>query len=276
MFKSKLWIFLCLLFLCSSGPAAFCEEENLPMADELFARYIKETGGKETYDKIENRMAESVLDLQAQGIKMTFKVWSAKPNLIYTIVESDMMGKMESGCNGDVVWENSMMTGPNVKEGKERHDTMILSTFDRFVYWKDSYKKAECEGKEDVKGAACYKVVLYPKDYTLSEEDDAEQEPPPHVVFFNAETGLIDRYDLTVNGPMGSMTIQSYLKDYKKVDDILVAHEVTMSVMGMDRILTTQSIEQNIEMPENRFKLPEEIQKLVDGKKAEEAVETEG
>ncbi|MHC4945925.1 MAG: DUF620 domain-containing protein [Planctomycetota bacterium] len=276
---SRKTLFLCCLSLLVAAMAGFIapgalfadEEEDLPKAEAIIDKFIEATGGQAAYDKIKNRVVESVLELKAQGIKINVKMWMEKPNKMYSILESDMMGKSESGCDGEVIWENSMMTGPVVKEGKELHDALILRTFDRMIYWKNAYSKAECVAVEDVDGKKCYKVLLQLKEYRPAGEEDAAKKDNPHAAYFNKETYILERLDIEVTSPTGAFPLQSFFKDYKKVDDILVAHELTMKVMGQERTLTTMRVEQNAEIPKDRFKLPDEIQMLVDKKKAEEA-----
>lgn len=243
------------------------EEADLPKAEKVLAGYVEATGGQAAYDKVKNRYVESLLEMKDQGIKMTIKVWSEKPNKIYTLSESDMMGETVKGSDGKVVWEKSMMTGPVIKKGKERHDSMIMQIFDRIVYWEKGYKMAECVGEEEVNGAPCYKVMLHPLDYVPEEEGAEIKEDEPHVAFFNKETRLLDRLDLTITTPMGSMPLKSYFGEYKKVDDLLQPHKLTISVMGMEREINTLKIEQNMEMADDRFKLPEEITNLLEKEK---------
>ena len=47
------------------------------------------------------------------------------------------------------------------------------------------------------------------------------------------------------------------------------AHKARMKVMGQTRNIVTDSIKHNVEIPADRFKLPDEIQALVDKKKSE-------
>ncbi len=48
-------------------------------------------------------------------------------------------------------------------------------------------------------------------------------------------------------------------------------HKARVVVMGSERVMTVDSIEHNVKMPEDRFKLPEDIQTLVHKKKNEKS-----
>ena len=42
-----------------------------------------------------------------------------------------------------------------------------------------------------------------------------------------------------------------------------MAHKTRVIVMGQERILTIESIEHNVEMPADRFELPDQIKELL-------------
>jgi hypothetical protein len=279
-----------LLALCLLWGNAFAGEEELPKADEVLAQYLEATGGLEAYDQVKNRKTESTMEMAQMGLKMSFTIIAAKPNKVYTLMESDMMGKTESGCNGEECWENSVMRGPVLKEGKEKETMIRESLLDRWAQWKKIYEKAECVGLEDVDGKSCYKLQLTP--VPLEEEKDTGKEngsspsasaPPPEgsgeeakkpthdFAYFDKESHLLIQLDKTQEGPMGAMTIQFYLSDYREVDGLLLPFKNIMKSMGQEMVFTTTKIEQNLDLEEDPFTLPEDIQALVDKREKEKA-----
>ncbi len=105
----------------------------------------------------------------------------------------------------------------------------------------------------------CYKVVLTPADGT------------PVTRYYNKQSGLLDKVEMSVTTPMGTIPFESYLSDYKQVDGVLLPHKVRVLVMGTERLITTQSVEHNVKLPAGRFKLPEDVRALVEKKAAEPA-----
>jgi len=69
--------------------------------------------------------------------------------------------------------------------------------------------------------------------------------------------------DTIIDSPMGAIPSVSWLSDYKEVDGILIAHTVSVDVMGQKREVVTQSVEHNVDLPENLFDLPEEIKEVM-------------
>lgn len=232
-------------------------DEVLPTVDKILDGYIQATGGLAAYEKIQNRVTKANMEIGGAGITLSMTSYEARPNKSYILIESDAVGKIESGTDGDVVWENSAMSGPQVKEGKERASMLRLSTFERMVNWRNAFKSIECTGVETIEGTPCYKVV------GISEEGDEE------VFFYDKETNLMVKSVMTVESPMGTVKMDLYPGNMEKIDGILVPKEIKYVGMGMERFVRVTSIEHNVEMPKDRFALPAAIQAIVDKKKQE-------
>ncbi len=224
--------------------------QKAPTAEKVLDRFVEVTGGQKAYDAIENRKSSASMNIPAQGMTFTITMWSARPNQVYSVIENAMIGKIEKGVSGDVVWEKSMMTGPIIKEGTERENTLRDSVFERYIYWRDSFENVELEGEETVGGVDCWKVVLTPAAGEV------------YTMFFEKESGLLTRVDTTAETEMGRIPVEAHLSDYREVDGIKLAFKTVIKVIGQERIFTTTSIEQNIDMPEGIFDLPEEIKAL--------------
>lgn len=232
-------------------------DEALPTAEKILDGFIDATGGLDAYQKIQNRVTKANMEIGAAGITLSMTSYEARPNKSYMLIESEAVGRIESGTDGNVVWENSAMTGPQVKEGKERAAMLRLSTFDRMIYWRNEFKKIECTGVEDIEGTPCYKVV------GISDDGDEE------VFFYGKETNLLVKAVMTIESAMGTIKMDLYPGNMEKVDGILVPKEIKYVGMGMERFVRVTSIEHNVELPKDRFALPAEIQAIVDKKKQE-------
>jgi len=244
------WLVISLSALIVAAVHGEAAAEKAPTGAEIIDRYIESSGGLKAYDAIENRKATASLSIPLQGMTFNVTIWSARPNAAYTLIESDMLGRIEKGVSGDVVWEKSIMTGPVIKEGSERETTLREAVFEKFVYWRDHFDTAEFEGEEMVGSIDCWKVLLTPKA------------GDPLTIFFEKESGLIKRVDTVVEMEMGRIPVEAHLSDYREQDGIMISFKTVIKVLGQERIFTTTSVEHNIEMPEGIFDLPEEIKAL--------------
>jgi hypothetical protein len=245
--------------LAISAGAAAAE----PSAETLLDAYVEAMGGKAAMEKIDTRVTHGKLEIPAQGIVLNLTLYSARPNLNYTLIESDMVGKIEKGTDGEVSWELSAMTGAQVKEGQERIDYIRDSTFDKWLNWRDLYPEVEYAGTDSVGETPVHKVVVTPKD------------GEPQTLFLDQSSNLAVRIDIVAETPMGVFPIASYLKDYREIDGILIPHRMEVEVMGQKRLITTDKIEHNVELSADRFALPPEIRAIVDNGEGAAAAEVE-
>jgi outer membrane lipoprotein-sorting protein len=234
-----------------AGGAAAAES---PDAARVLDRYVEVTGGKAAHDAVRNCVTEMTLTLPGQEVSFDVTVYTARPNLMYTVVESPLTGKIENGVDGEVAWELSTMTGPRIKQGAERAAALRDATFDAMANWREVYAQAEIAGDDTVDDYACTKVLLTPK------------EGRPRTAYFDRDLGLLRRVDLTVDTPAGAIPTQMRMDDYGKAGELLVAHRSEITAMSQKRVMTVRSIRHNVELPADRFDPPAEVQKLLQPK----------
>ena len=244
------WLVIALPALIVAAVHGEAMAEKAPTAEKILDRFVEVTGGMKAYDAIENRKTIASLSISAQGMTFNITMWSARPNQVYSIIENDMIGKMEKGVSGDVVWEKSIMTGPIIKSGVEREASLRDSAFERYVYWRDSFETAELEGEAEVSGIDCWLVVLTP------ETGD------PMNMYFEKESGLLKRIDTVTETEMGRIPVEAYLTDYREQDGIMLSFKTIIKMLGQERVFATTSIEQNIDLPDGIFDLPDDIKAL--------------
>lgn len=250
------------VFVFTATSVTSAADQELPTAEEILDRYIAATGGQEAYDKTKNRVVKGEMELAGQGIKLSLTVYSAKPNLVYTVIESDVTGKIEGGTNGNVVWENSLIAGPSIKKNAERSNGLRDAVFDRFVYWKTVYAKAECVGKKEINTSLCFKIVLTPKPTQPASTDQQPSEPVS--LYIDENSSLVTKVETKVVTAAGTIPVEAFFSDYKKVDGLLVSHKLVMKLLTQERIQRMTSIKHNVELAKDRFELPDVVQSLVD------------
>ncbi len=230
-----------------------------PDAATVLARYVDATGGRAAHEKIRNRVTHATLEIVGAGVALDVRTWSARPDKVYALIESDAIGRIERGTDGTVAWETSVATGPRLIEGGEKAQFMREAAFDGISRWQDLYASAENRGEADVDGKSCWKVVMTPK------------EGDPETLYFDRESGLMVRRDSVVDSPMGKLPVVSRVEDYRDVDGLRYPFRVRASVMQQDRVVTVQSIEHDVDLPPDRFALPSAIRELLAPAKGDES-----
>jgi hypothetical protein len=241
------------------GPGVASAGSAPPTAAQVLDAYVEVTGGKAAYSRIDNRVTRGRMELAGQNIEMRVTIWAARPNETYLALDSDITGPVERGTTGDLVWENSAMTGPQIKEGAEKAQTLREARFDRWVEWRDVYGSVEYAGVEDIDGRPAHKIIATPVDGR------------PETLFFDPESGLLLRLDLTLDNAMGSFPIRTRFDDYREVDGLVVPFGATTEVMGQRMKLVAESIQHNVELPPHRFDPPQAVRELLKSRSASDA-----
>ena len=228
------------------------EQPSEPTAEGILDAYIEATGGLEAYNKIQNRVVETEMVIEGAGITLTGTVVAARPNLTYTRFHADMIGTMETGTDGTVVWEKNAMSGPQLVEGVQREFTLREGRLDKLAYWREVYTGGvELDGTGEVEGTECHKVVL------------KAGSGQPLTLYFDPESHLMVRQDITVETKMGAVPLESYISDYREVDGILLPFKVRVAVAGQTRVMTNTSMKHNVDLPADRFAVPEDVLALM-------------
>jgi zinc protease len=240
-----------LIVLVAAGGAL----ADLPTGEEVMTQRIEALGGEGALARHHNSLMKGTMSVS--GVDMAATIYSAAPNLLYTLFESEMIGKMESGCNGEVAWDMSTMQGASVKEGKELEKAIFQAAFSPELRWRERYSNVDVQAEEEIDGTACYKIVLTP---TVGDTTTA---------YVDAETWLIVKTETVSNSDMGSISIVTSPSDYREVDGVKVPFMISILLMGAQEMTTAmESVEFNVEIPEGTFDLPAEIQELLAAEEA--------
>ncbi len=86
---------------------------------------------------------------------------------------------------------------------------------------------------------------------------------PGRDLFFDKESGLLVRTEGVMESAMGAVPYVSSLSDYRRTGDVLLAWRIEVEIMGQQRVITTTGVEQNVEMPEGIFDIPDDIEALL-------------
>lgn len=249
------------------GPAPARAGEEQITVEEVMAKYIEALGGEAALKKLHNRVTKGTMEVGAQELAMKVTVYEAEPNLSYVVIESEAMGKVEKGTDGKVVWSKHPVYGPQLKEGDELHRALHDATFHSDLKWRELYKTVELTGTEEVDGKPCYKIAATP------------QVGQAETWYIDKESHLKVRGESILTGPMGQIPIVSLHSDFKKVGGVVIPHKMVQEIAMQKIVLTITSIEHNVDLPKDRFDLPEEVKSLVaiqeETKEAEKEAEKE-
>jgi hypothetical protein len=226
--------------------------QDLPKGEAVIAKYVEATGGQAAYDKVHSSISTGKMAMPKQGIEGKVTAYEAQPAKNYTVVDIPGIGQVEDGTDGTVAWEKSALQGARLKTGDEKAFAIrSANSQSRFVEWKKFYKSIETVGVEDVNGKPCYKVVLTPI------------EGKPETAYYDKANGLLVKESAVLVSPMGEVPVESEIGDYRKEGALLMPHKMKQSVVGQTMEITFEKIQQNPEIPKDRFDIPPEVKALI-------------
>lgn len=237
------------LFLVSATPL---RAENLPAASDVLGKYINATGGMDAWEKVETVSLKGEFKLAAMGITGPIAMYTKLPGEHVTRIEIPGAGVQMEGIIDGVAWENSLMTGARIKDGKERETALRQADTAWMTRPEEHYKSMECVAIEEINGHPCYKLVMTP----------ITGEPETH--FYDVETGLPHRIEMTVHHQMGDIAASMSVSEFRETSGIKVPTAMVLNAAGMEQVLSFSEVEINGELPDAIFKLPAEVEALLE------------
>jgi hypothetical protein len=186
------------------------------------------------------------------GVAGQIEVYT-KPGLQYSTVDIPAVGVIESGVKDGVAWENSVITGPRIKSGAEAAFAIRNAQPNAPLHWRDQFSEVETAGIEDVDGEAAYRVLQTP--------DDGE----PITSFYGVDSGLLLKTQFTLELPqLGKVPIEQSVAEYSDFGGVLTPSRLAVSQVGQQIKVTIDSAEVNVDIPDERFDLPDAVQALLE------------
>ncbi|MEE2775890.1 MAG: hypothetical protein VYE73_03895 [Acidobacteriota bacterium] len=231
-------------------PAA--AQQELPSPTEILDRYVEALGGEAAIRKHEQVTWTAKLEIPGMGIEADATLAAAAPNKFRLTMESDAMGSVDQGFDGQIAWSDTAMTGPMILEGAEREDAVLLADFHADVNYAINFPLLETVAEEDFDDETAYKVRA----------ETATGRETFH--FFSVETGLLIGSEGNQATAMGELFATSRIGDYKEYDGRLFPTELIVEVMGAQQVI--RLIEPDFSVIDaSVFEPPEAIKTLAAG-----------
>jgi hypothetical protein len=236
----------------AAAPADAAAAANLPSVDEIMNKYIEATGGRAAYEKVTSRVTKGKISIPAANVAGTLESYQVNGK-VYITFDIAGIGKTERGYDGTTAWETSAAQGPRIIDGAEKDDMVREAKFDVETNWK-KYFTASVTGTDTVNGDACYKVVFTKPDKTTETR------------YFSKDSGLEVKTEGTQKTQQGQIDTVETDSDYKDFGALKIATKVEQNAGGVTAVITTDSVEDNVPVADDKFVLPDDIKQLVSKK----------
>jgi hypothetical protein len=166
----RLALILCLAAACGGHPTSLAKPRELATASDVIEASIAASGGRSRLASIETFRARGRAKLyQMRGlareqldVPIAVEVLGAAPhNMLFqlTVKDGARTGIFASGVFGDVAWETNP-DGTTFQTGDDLSRALRHANFNRSLYWRQLYARAELAGVREFAGKSAYEVVL--------------------------------------------------------------------------------------------------------------------
>jgi outer membrane lipoprotein-sorting protein len=241
---------LALLWSLSAAQAPAPAAASLPPARQVLERYLEVTGGRAAYEKAKHRTLAGSFELKGMGMKGSLLLQQSAPDKMRTQIDLPGIGTIVKGTDGVQAWELNAVTGPRLLDGSEKEEALLEAAFDADLHPERTYAKMETVRIEDVDGRPAYVLELTPRSGGA-----------PRLSYYDKESGRLLKFTATATTAMGEVRAESRLEDYRPEGGIVVPHRVTLAAMGMEQVLTFDTLSTE-PVPASVYAMPAEVKAL--------------
>ena len=262
----KLSLLLSALALSACAPKATAPEASteatpaeLPAAEGLFQAHVDATNQAVAIEGVDTLKVSSVMRLPTAGIEGTIVMHWARPNRVLVEQTIPGIGEGKMGFDGENGWSSDNMMGPRLMEGQELEEALLDSDLMSDINFREWYPELETLGTTEFNGIPAYEVkavARFGRESTL---------------YFSVENSMQIGASHSAETAMGPMTMEVFNQGFKDFDGMIVPQLSYIKTGPMTMELEVMTVEKNVELAEDFFTPPAEIQELL----AEQAESTD-
>jgi len=227
------------LILLAAGPLA---AEPL---DDVLAKVYDARGGLENIKSVETARFSGTFAIPGMMEAAFTMEWKRPDKLRMSF--STPQGDGAQAYNGEKAWGEFPGAGVQELNGDQadslRRQADLIDG--PLVDWKDKGNTVEYLGEGDYEGTPVVKLKL-------------SQTSGDSTLFLDAATFLTIHSSGTTKMQGMESDVETYFDDYKKVDDLMMAHSIKVELIdvGMTQLLKMDKIEFNVDIADDRFDMP--------------------
>ena len=240
-----------LSLLLITAVTASAQSSELPPARAIVDRYVEALGGRAALMARPGAHSFGRLEITGQNVSGTMEMISAPPNRLVSRIVIAAIGEIRSGFDGTVGWSVHPALGPQLMDSAGISMMRRLAEFHTELHDSPHVTRLETAERTMFEGRQCYRVRV---TFAAGGEQDE---------LFDVETGLLAGSEEARETPMGRITVQTVLSDYRAFGNILVATRMRQRPSrGPEQVIVTDSI-RFAAVPGETFTLPPEIRALI-------------
>jgi zinc protease len=238
--------------LAKFGPVTLYDADGNPVVakpaaaisispDEIFAKYVEETGGKARMDSVRDRTFE--MSGKMGNFVLKIKSVQKAPDKIYQDFAIVGMMEQKSGFDGEKGWAVSPQ-GTMDLEGPQLEAIKVEGAVNFYDQYKSLGYKAEVTNVKNIKGKDCYEVT-----FTKTGGSTLRH-------YFDTKDFLKYREVTVATTPQGPVEQSVDMSDYKDFNGYRVPTKYDQNAMGQTMELTLDKFEINSGVNDSLFAKP--------------------
>ena len=223
--------------------AAPTTDAELPTVDAILDKYVAAIGGREAQRKITTRVTRGRVDVPGVSFGGKVEVYAKAPNKSLTVMNVEPMGLFKHGFDGRTSW-NLSDNGLNVSSVIDR-EAILDADFYRDIRLKELYTRLKVTGKVKEGFRHVYVVEATPRGGTAEN------------FYFDVDTGLLVRRDLTRPGAKGPVRAEVYFSDWRELDGVKIPFKMTHAMPTVKLVTTIEEVKHNVPVDDALFRRPQ-------------------
>lgn len=219
---------------------------KLPSVKEILDKYVQASGGRAALEKIQTRTMKGSVELAPMGVKGTFEYNGAAPDKVYSKITLGGIGDIIEAYDGKTAWSINPLQGNRDKTGDELAQVKIASNFHRELNFEKLYQKMEVKGVEKVGEKEAYVLIATPTGLEAQ------------TFYFDKQTGLLLREDMTAVSPEGKFPTKVYYDDYREIDGVKLPYKMRSVLPQFELAMTVTEIKNGVKIDDNLFVKPKQ------------------
>jgi len=241
--------------------------ETVPEARAVIDRFATVTKLAEKLAATSSRCERG--SVKFGGIEGKLESWSAKPDQQKVTLDLGGLGKMVSGCDGQVAWISGDLTGSRMLNGMDGYQARLESAYASALKTGEAYESMKNLGRETFEGKECWKLEFVAKPLEGLDPVKSLAARTSHE-FYEVASGLLLGAKATMDGELGSGPSTTIYSDYKDFGGVILPATKTSSAQGVKMVYVTASVEFDTAKPAD-LAPPLEIQKMLEAAAAKKA-----
>ena len=215
----------------------------LPSVDDILAKFEKALGGKEALEKQSSRYSKGTFTLGEMGSPGSTEIYQKAPDKMLTVTDTGQFGIFRSGVDGANAWVDTPQ-GVQDLTGAAAAASKRGALFYGELHMKESYPKMVVKSKDKFDGKDVYVVEATPT------------EGSPELLSFDADSGLMVRSQTQMEGPQGTVDVDTRLSDYRDVDGVKIPFKFEQQRSDFSFVIQFTEVKHNVPIDDAKFEKP--------------------